>query len=205
VVEQVLPPGVQYRGHPNCGAEMLGIGGEGPRRLGRRLEQDVVDNRLVLQRDAGDRRRHREHQVEIRHRQQLGLAIGEPLRAGQTLALRTVPVAAGIVGDAGLAAIRIGKVNPLPVGCHPDRLGLQPYQAKRVVIVYDSLDRQLVVNRREELAHQHVEAAVARQRDHLPRAVERLDAVGLPERRSDGAIGERPDDALRSALPDPVG
>src|ERR1700746_2754125 len=68
-----------------------------------------------------------------------------------------------------------------------------------------SLDRQLVVNRREELAHQHVEAAVAGQRDHLPRAVERLDAVGLPERRSDGTVVERPDDALRSALPDPVG
>ena len=71
----------------------------------RRPEQDVVDDRLVLQRDGGDRRRHGEDDVEVRHRQQLGLAISEPLRAGQTLALRAVPVAAGIVGDAGLAAI----------------------------------------------------------------------------------------------------
>jgi hypothetical protein len=70
-------------------------------------KEDVVDNRLILQRDAGDRRRRLYHHVEIRHRQQLGLAIGEPLRAGQTLAPRTVPVAAGIVGDAGLAAILI--------------------------------------------------------------------------------------------------
>jgi len=100
---------------------MLGIGGEGPHRLGRRLEQDVVDNRLVLQRDAGDRRRHREHQVEIRHRQQLGLAIGEPLRAGQTLALRTVPVAAGIVGDAGLAAI-LTPLNMAAERSRPTRL-----------------------------------------------------------------------------------
>jgi len=42
--------------------------------------------------------------MEVGDRQQLGLAIGNPLRAGQTLALRTVPVAAGIVGDAKLAA-----------------------------------------------------------------------------------------------------
>jgi hypothetical protein len=33
------------------------------------------------------------------------LAIGKPLSAGQTLALRTVPIAAGIVGDAGFATI----------------------------------------------------------------------------------------------------
>src|ERR1700758_5481905 len=93
-----------------------------------------------------------------------------------------------------------------PAGRAPPRSTRpQPDQAKRGVIVDDNLDRQLVVNRREELAHQHVEAAVAGQRDHLPPAVERLDAVGLPERRSDGTIVERPDDALRSALPDPVG
>ena len=105
VVDQVLPPGVQHRGHANRGPEMLGIGGDGLHRLGRRSEQDVVDDRLVLQRDAGDRRRHREYDMEVGDRQQLGLAIGDPLRAGQTLALRAVPVAAGIVGDADVAAI----------------------------------------------------------------------------------------------------
>jgi hypothetical protein len=59
--------------------------------------------------------------------------------------------------------IRIGKVNALLVGRYPDRLGLQPDQAKRGVIVDDNLDRQLVVNRGQELAHKHVEAAVAGQ------------------------------------------
>jgi hypothetical protein len=73
--------------------------------------------------------------------------------------------------------IRIGKVNAPPVGRHPDRLGLQLGRAKRGVIIDDGLDWQLVVNHREELAHQHIEAAVAGQRDHLPRSVERLDAV----------------------------
>jgi len=105
VMDEVLPPGVQYRGHAECDAEMLRIGSEGPHRLRCRTEQDVVDDRLVLQRDGGERRRHGEDKVEVRHRQQFGLAISEPLRAGQTLALGTVPVAAGVVGDAGHAAI----------------------------------------------------------------------------------------------------
>jgi hypothetical protein len=105
VVEEVLPPGVQHRGHAECDPEMLGIGRQGPHRLRCRPEQDIVDDRLVLQRDAGDRRRHGENEVEVSYWQQLGLAIGKPLRAGETLALRTVSVAAGIVGDAALAAI----------------------------------------------------------------------------------------------------
>jgi hypothetical protein len=101
--------------------------------------------------------------------------------------------------------IRIGKVNALHVGRHSDRLSLQPDQAKRGVVIDDNLDRQLVLDRREELAHQHVEAAVAGQRDDLTRPIERLDAVGLTKGRPHGAVFERPDDALRSALPDPVG
>ena len=35
---QVLPPGVQHGDEPDLGAEMLGIGGDGAQRLGRRLE-----------------------------------------------------------------------------------------------------------------------------------------------------------------------
>jgi hypothetical protein len=79
VVEQVLPPGLQHRRHADRGAKMLGIGGDRLHRLGRRPEQDVVNRRLVLQGNRSDRRRHREHHMEIRDRQQLGLAIGEPL------------------------------------------------------------------------------------------------------------------------------
>ena len=84
---------------------MPGIGGDGTQGLRCRAEQDVVDDRLVLQSDGGDRRGHGEHDVEIRHRQQLGLSISEPLRAGQALALWAVPVAAGIVRNAYLAAV----------------------------------------------------------------------------------------------------
>jgi hypothetical protein len=56
-------------------------------RFRRGLEQNVVDDRLVLQSDDGDRCGHGEHDVEIWNWQQLGLSVGEPLRAGQALAL----------------------------------------------------------------------------------------------------------------------
>ena len=73
------------------------------------------------------------------------------------------------------------------------------------IVVDDHLDRQLVMHGGHEFAHQHVEAAVAAERDHLARAIQRLHAVGLTERRPHGRIVEGADDPLRSALPDPVG
>ncbi len=39
-------PGVEHGGDADPGAEMLGIGGDGEQRLGRRAEQQVVDHRL---------------------------------------------------------------------------------------------------------------------------------------------------------------
>ena len=39
------------------------------------------------------------------HRQQVGLAVGEPILCSGALALRAVAVAAGIVGDTGIGAV----------------------------------------------------------------------------------------------------
>ena len=86
---------------PRC----LWIGADDADRLGRGLEQDVVHDRLVLERDGGDGRRHGEDDVEIRDRQQVGLTIGQPLGARQALALGAVPVATAVVGDADHAAV----------------------------------------------------------------------------------------------------
>jgi hypothetical protein len=46
-----------------------------------------------VERDLGGRCWQGEHDMEVRHRQQFGLALGEPIGARQTLALRAVPVA----------------------------------------------------------------------------------------------------------------
>ena len=98
-------PGVQHGGDADAGAEMLGIGRDGEHGLGRGLEQQVVDHGLVLVGDIGDRRRQREHDVEVADRQQLGLALGEPLLGGGALTLGAMPVAAAVVGDDGVGAV----------------------------------------------------------------------------------------------------
>ena len=72
-------PGMQHGGDTDPCAEALGIGGDGERRLGRRLHQQVVDHTLVLIGDVTQFTRQRVHDVEVRHRQQLGFTVGEPL------------------------------------------------------------------------------------------------------------------------------
>ena len=79
---QVLAPGVEHGDETDLGAEMLRVGGDRAQRLGRRAEQDGVDRLLVLEGDLGDRRRQREDDMEVRHRQQLGLPGGQPRRRG---------------------------------------------------------------------------------------------------------------------------
>src|ERR1700691_1976581 len=84
---------------------MLRVGGDLLQRLRRRPEQDVIDNGLVLERDRGDLVRHREHYVEVRHVEQFCLTVFEPLSAGETLALRAVPVPTRVVRDTLVAAV----------------------------------------------------------------------------------------------------
>ena len=70
------------RSDADAGAKVLGIGRDRQHRLGRSLEQDVVDHLLVLIGQIGDRGRHREHHVVVGHVEQLGLALAEPFSGG---------------------------------------------------------------------------------------------------------------------------
>jgi hypothetical protein len=79
MVLQGLTPGMEHRGDADLRAQMLGIGGDGGERLGRGAEQDCIDGGLVLEGDRTDRRRQGEDDVKVRHWQQLGLPIREPL------------------------------------------------------------------------------------------------------------------------------
>ena len=101
------------------------IGGDRDERLGGGAEQDGVDGGLVVEGDLGDRRRQGEDDVEIGNRQQFRRPIGEPLCARQPLALRAVPVAAGIVGDACPAVVTLldmaaERRRPAPHDCAHD-------------------------------------------------------------------------------------
>ena len=95
---------MQDREDTDAGAEVFGIGRDGEHGLGRSLEQDTVDCGLVLVGDIGDLSRQREHDVEVGHRQELGLALGQPLARRRSLALRTVPIATGVVADLRVTA-----------------------------------------------------------------------------------------------------
>ena len=96
---------MEHSSEADAGPKVLGIGGDGEQRLGRRAEQQVVDHRLVLVGDRGDLGRQREDQVEVADRQQIGLAGSEPVLRRRTLALGAMAVAAGVVGDTAVAAI----------------------------------------------------------------------------------------------------
>jgi len=96
---------VQHGQEADLRTQMLRIGGNGAQRLRRRPEQDVVNHGLVLKGDDLDLRRNREHDVEIGHVEQFRLTVLQPLGSCETLAFWTVPVPAGVVGDALMAAV----------------------------------------------------------------------------------------------------
>ena len=96
----------------NAGAEVLGVGCDGDQRLGRGLEQDAVDRGLVLVGDVGNLRGKREYYVIVRHRQQLGLALGEPFLRGGTLAFGAMPIATGVIGDLRVRALLAARDMP---------------------------------------------------------------------------------------------
>ena len=98
-------PGMQYGSDTDAGAEMLGVGGDRDQGLGGGLEQDAVDRRLVLISDVGDLSWQGKDHVEIGHRQELGLARGQPVPGRRGLAFGAVAVAAGVVGDLDVGTV----------------------------------------------------------------------------------------------------
>jgi len=96
---------MENRGDADAGAEVLGVGGDRGQGLGRGLEQQVIDDGLVLVGDIGDGRRQCEHDMIVRHRQQIGLARRQPLLCRRPLALRAMPVATGVVRDGRIGAV----------------------------------------------------------------------------------------------------
>jgi hypothetical protein len=105
MMRQRRAPSVKHRGDADAGAEVLGISRDGSHGLGRGREQDVVDHGLVLIADVRDGGRQREHRMKVRHRQQIGLARGEPFSGGRALTLRTMAIATAVVSDDRVRAI----------------------------------------------------------------------------------------------------
>jgi hypothetical protein len=89
----------------DASAQVFAIGGDRHQRFGRRLEQQVVDRRLVVIGDVGDGGRQREHEVIIGNRQQFGLPLGQPRSGRRALTLRAMAIAARVVGDDLVGAV----------------------------------------------------------------------------------------------------
>ena len=94
---QVLAPGMQHGEESDCGAQMAWVARNRGQGSGHHAEQEAVNHRFVLQSEGGDLFRHSEDYVEVRHRQQFGLALLEPLLPLGVLTFGTVPVAARVI------------------------------------------------------------------------------------------------------------
>ena len=105
MVGQWRSPSVQYGGEPDARPEVLGVRRDGDQGVGGGFEQQIIDDRLVVIGDVGDRPRQSEDDVEVRHRQEFGLARGQPLLGSGGLALWAMPITAGIVGNAQVRAV----------------------------------------------------------------------------------------------------
>ena len=114
VVGHGRPPGVQHRCEADPDAETLGVRRDRQQGLRRRLEQEIVDHRLVVIGDGADARRQREHDVEVGNLQQLCLARLHPVSGLATLALGAMAVAAGVVGDGCVAAHGVLTARNMP-------------------------------------------------------------------------------------------
>ncbi len=116
VVLQIAAPGVKNGRDSNLGAEPLAIGGQRQKRLGCRLEQQVVYLALVLVGHRLDGAWKREHDVEILDWQQFRLTRSQPSRGPRALALGTAAIAARVERDPCVCAI-LAALDVATEGC----------------------------------------------------------------------------------------
>lgn len=99
MIHQSLRPGVEHRDKADSARKTpLPILGKGGEDLIDRFEQKTQQDLFVAENQGVEEMRNCEDQVEVSDGQQLGAAVVEPFFLCQALTLRTVAVAAGIVG-----------------------------------------------------------------------------------------------------------
>src|SRR5580704_8243050 len=105
MVLQVLSPSVKNGEKTGLGSQVFRVGRDFEQSLRCCPEQDSIHHALVLESQRCEQLRQREHHVEVRHWQQVRRAVGEPLLASCSLAFRTMPIQAGVIGDDAMAAL----------------------------------------------------------------------------------------------------
>jgi hypothetical protein len=101
---EFLTPGMQHGKEANFGAEVSLISGDFRQCLRTGVKQKIVDEPLVLQGQWRQFTRKRTDHMHIARREKFLLTCGDPAFPGRGLTFRTVPVAAGVVGDGAIPA-----------------------------------------------------------------------------------------------------
>ena len=113
VLAERLAPGVKHQRGGELAAEPAGVVPELDERLGGRGKEHGVERARVALCERVQFVRQREDQVVVGHGQQFGASCREPALLGAGLALRAVPVAAGVINVAPRAAgIALAKLAP---------------------------------------------------------------------------------------------
>ena len=105
MLRERLSPRVQNRRDADRAAQVARVPAKCEERVGSRAKQECVDYARIALGEGVECVREREDDVEVRNGQQVGLASREPPLLGSRLALGTVAIATGVIGDARRTAV----------------------------------------------------------------------------------------------------
>ena len=148
MIQEHLAPGMEYEDEAHLAAQSVPwVVAEFGQGLGYRLEEHGVDLLLVALGDGVDIMRQGEHCVEVSHWNELLNPRFEPPCLGHSLALGTVPVAAGVVERTFITApVTTFDMSPLELGTAADDGGYDSSMSKgsrvgcQIVTAMDSED-----------------------------------------------------------------
>jgi len=103
---QSLIPGMEHAEEADLCAKVAGIAGDLQQGFGAGVKQQVVDQSLVLQCEGSEFSRECEDDVDIVGGQQFLFPCLEPAQAGVALAPWAMPVAARVIRDGSMSAVR---------------------------------------------------------------------------------------------------
>ena len=96
---QVLPPGVQDAEEADLGSEVLGVGGNLKHGLSGGAEEQIIEQPWIALTERVQLVGQGKDDVEVRYAEQVLFAACEPALTRLGLALGTVAVATGVIGD----------------------------------------------------------------------------------------------------------
>ena len=151
-MEQVRAPSVEHGEKADLGPQVLGIGGQLEQGFCRGPHQQAVNPAWILKCNRTEDPWERENNVKVRRRQQVSRLHLQPPRCRCTLALGTVAVAAGIVSDLPMPALRALQEVPTQ-GCGAARGQIVKSPPLRGCESFAEPFQELVMTTPDDLGH----------------------------------------------------